>query len=122
MTVFPANHFADDRIVIGFSYVGLAKRAAQAAKVLDDHVDRDVIFGVQWGHGTQLHNTRPRHSEDSRPAKRVDIRTACPQVLPPPVSLCPASLPAPSSRRPDRAGCTKSNTTDIACKSAACAT
>jgi hypothetical protein len=45
----------EDRPEIGLSEVCLSKRAAQVAEVLNDDVDRDVIFGVQWGHGTQLH-------------------------------------------------------------------
>jgi|HubBroStandDraft_3_1064219.scaffolds.fasta_scaffold663336_1 hypothetical protein len=47
---------ANDRTEIGFSEVCLSKRAAELTKVLNDDVDRDVIFGVQWGQGTQLHN------------------------------------------------------------------
>jgi hypothetical protein len=52
--VLPRNHVADDRPEIGFSEVCLSERPAQVAEVLNDNVGRDVIFGVQWGHDTQL--------------------------------------------------------------------
>ena len=58
--VLPRNHVADDRTEIGFSEVRLSKRAAQVAEVLNDDVGRDVIFGVQRGHDTQLHKTPNR--------------------------------------------------------------
>ena len=119
--VLPRNHVANDRSGIGFSDVGLTKRAAQVAKVLDDDVGGDIILGVHR-HDTQLQNARPRHSEDSRPAKRVDVRTVCPWSLPRPVSCRPASPPARPSRRRGLAGSTRSNTTAIDCRSAALAT
>jgi hypothetical protein len=49
------NHIVDDRPEISFSEVRLSKRAARVAEVLNDNVDGDVIFGVQWGTVTQLH-------------------------------------------------------------------
>jgi hypothetical protein len=47
VSVLPRNHVADDRVVIGFGEVCLAKRSAKLTIVLDNDVDRDVIFGVQ---------------------------------------------------------------------------
>jgi hypothetical protein len=53
--LYPGNQVVDDRTKIGFSEVRLSIRFAEVAEVLNDDVDRDVIFGVQWGHDTQLH-------------------------------------------------------------------